>query len=953
MQAFGSYAERTQIDFTKPDQNLFLISGDTGAGKSTIFDAIVFALYGEASSGVNRKSGPELQSHYADEGQEPFVELVFTIEDPQEFYTVRRSPQHSRRKKRGSGSMPVSETVSLTMPDGTVYPQKETDRKLEELLGLTKNQFMQVVMIAQGEFMNLLRSKSDEKKIIFRHLFATEIYEQIITELQNRRKAKDSQLQKLRTAARTETAHVELPGEALTDWLRQCRNTSSASSDPADSQRSESAAAVRSSDQKNSCALQILRQTPAMASLKERILRSDQLISADLEEMVRRLEDLCANLETAKDIAAAQETQAKRESRSARDAATNARALAQRYAERDQAQKVLDDCEARKAQYEDAKRLIARLRSAYEVRNVYLLYETADRQVTQKKEAAAGCRAMLPELEKRAQETAAAYAKAQAERSETAAALAAVSERVLRAMKALDAIEKSQALVKQRFRDLQEAQQAVTKAQQLQKEYAGTLEEHSNADRAYRERMRLFLDEQAGILADRDLKPGKPCPVCGSTEHPSPARIKADHRDLTMASLDREKAEVDHLFQKANRLSEEAGKAMQQAVQRQGIAQEAWSAAQDQLTAQRKELDYPTRQAADAARSAARQNDEKTLAAQQIAQQAAENASSELTKTQALIARYEQELPENTAERDRRKETYLRVCGECGFTEPEWQDLTRQYALKDADRLQAQIDSFQEKRARAESLKEVCDRAIAEAPRPDLKSLEAASSAAARREEETSRMAREWDSLFRTDRNALQALQAGLEDDQKTAEEYRHLEELTNLLAGKVSGSRMDLETYVQRYYMERILEAANVRFLEMSGGQYELRLVPKDQAGSGRNRGLDLMVYSTVTGKEREVRTLSGGESFMAALSLALGMADQIQEQSGAIHLDVMFIDEGFGSLDDHARGQAVRVLQRMAEGSRMIGIISHVTELQQEIEDQLIVTKDEHGSHVRWQIS
>ena len=249
MQAFGSYAERTQIDFTKPDQNLFLISGDTGAGKSTIFDAIVFALYGEASSGVNRKSGPELQSHYADEGQEPFVELVFTIEDPQEFYTVRRSPQHSRRKKRGSGSMPVSETVSLTMPDGTVYPQKETDRKLEELLGLTKNQFMQVVMIAQGEFMNLLRSKSDEKKIIFRHLFATEIYEQIITELQNRRKAKDSQLQKLRTAARTETAHVELPGEALTDWLRQCRNTSSASSDPADSQRSESAAAVRSSDQ--------------------------------------------------------------------------------------------------------------------------------------------------------------------------------------------------------------------------------------------------------------------------------------------------------------------------------------------------------------------------------------------------------------------------------------------------------------------------------------------------------------------------------------------------------------------------------------------------------------------------------------------------------------------------------------------------------------------------------
>ena len=163
----------------------------------------------------------------------------------------------------------------------------------------------------------------------------------------------------------------------------------------------------------------------------------------------------------------------------------------------------------------------------------------------------------------------------------------------------------------------------------------------------------------------------------------------------------------------------------------------------------------------------------------------------------------------------------------------------------------------------------------------------------------------------------------------------------------------MDIETFVQRYYLERILYAANLRFGDMSAGQFELRMVEDDQAGEGKNRGLDLMVYSTVTGKVREVRTLSGGESFMAALSLALGMADQIQENSAAINLDVMFIDEGFGSLDDHSRDQAIRVLQRMASGSKLIGIISHVTELKQEIEDQLIVTKDEEGSHVRWQIS
>jgi len=163
----------------------------------------------------------------------------------------------------------------------------------------------------------------------------------------------------------------------------------------------------------------------------------------------------------------------------------------------------------------------------------------------------------------------------------------------------------------------------------------------------------------------------------------------------------------------------------------------------------------------------------------------------------------------------------------------------------------------------------------------------------------------------------------------------------------------MDLETFVQRYYLQKILSAANTRFDAMSAGQFELRMTGVEQAGEGKNRGLDLMVYSTVTGKEREIRTLSGGESFMAALSIALGMADQIQQSSSAIHLDIMFIDEGFGALDEHAREQSVKVLKQMAGGSKLIGIISHVTELKQEIDDQLLVRKDASGSHAGWQIS
>lgn len=208
-------------------------------------------------------------------------------------------------------------------------------------------------------------------------------------------------------------------------------------------------------------------------------------------------------------------------------------------------------------------------------------------------------------------------------------------------------------------------------------------------------------------------------------------------------------------------------------------------------------------------------------------------------------------------------------------------------------------------------------------------------------------------SYYKTDAAVYESLKPVMEERGKIMEEHRRLDELYNLLSGNVTGSRMDIETYVQRCYLERILYAANRRFDEMSAGQFELRMFDIDKAGKGKNRGLDLMVYSTVTGKEREVRTLSGGESFMAALCLALGMADQIQESAASVNLDMMFIDEGFGSLDEHSRDKAVRVLQEMAGGSRLIGIISHVTELKQEIEDQLIVRKDEEGSHVRWQIS
>ena len=206
---------------------------------------------------------------------------------------------------------------------------------------------------------------------------------------------------------------------------------------------------------------------------------------------------------------------------------------------------------------------------------------------------------------------------------------------------------------------------------------------------------------------------------------------------------------------------------------------------------------------------------------------------------------------------------------------------------------------------------------------------------------------------YRTDSEIQKQLNASLNGRGEAAREYGIINGLYSKLSGNVTKARMDIETFVQRQYLEKILISANKRFSSMTGGQFELRTYEIEKAGQGTNKGLDLMVYSYITGKSRDVRTLSGGESFQAALSLALGMADQIQARSGAVRLDMMFVDEGFGTLDNNARNEAVKILKNMAGGSKLIGIISHVNELKQEIEEQLIVTKDENGSKARWQLS
>ena len=1055
MEAFGSYGKKTTIDFTRPSQNLFLITGDTGSGKTTIFDAIVFALYGEASSSSNKKDGVILQSQFTGYDMVPCVELTFSDGrgDARKVYTVRRIPRHLRlltKGKRKGETTTESEKVSLIMPDGTEYNEKETDEKLKEIVGLTKAQFMQIAMIAQGEFVELLRAKSDDKKLIFRRLFGTGFYQNIIDELMNRRRAMEGEMAVIKTECQTEISHVLIPeGEDYED-IRE----------------------------------------------KKQLVQQGNL--SVLEDFLGLLETLCQDLARKKRQADKAYDQAIKDRDEKRDQLARARVLMDSFVQRDQAVKDLSDCEKEEKQVEEWKRLIPRLRSAREIRGEYAHLLEARKDL---KEIRKALKVQEEDLPRRRMDAVQAAKREEQEKEHNEREIALFSQISERVDKARDLFRQKKELEAELKRCDQELEQISKRTQDLKKEKKKwadreqgwqqelealgnveeklavcrgrkdralrLLEEAREFDRIYQDAgeqkkktkkareafvkasglflekekeylaaRRIFLDDQAGILAQQ-LEDGEPCPVCGSTSHPNPRQKKREgvetpSQDQVEALektrqeyADKEaeasrKCEVAHnLYEEKFGRYKEAGRKLRQRLEEnldqipdQLSPEKAMQLAKDRydsiekeeqrLEEQRKDqsrlekhlaqgrerqtaLDQEIEAAGEAlARAAAaRQGVRSTLEnleraktytseeealrelreAQarregtqrryQEAKNKAGQAGAELHQAETLIDKYQKDIPEKELLLESRETVYRTMLTDKGLTEEVWQKLVETYAPDQPDRLQKEVEAFGQKKAAAQGKLAAALRTIKDQEKPDLDQQERERKQADERwseAEERRNLYREW---LRIDQKTAGKLAAGMEERKRIHEEYQAINNLYHVLSGNVKNGRMDLETFVQRYYLEKILYAANRRFREMSAGQFELRMIDSDQAGQGRNRGLDLMVYSAVTGKEREIRSLSGGESFMAALALALGMADQIQEGTSAINLDVMFVDEGFGSLDDNARNQAIRVLQDMAEGSKMIGIISHVTELQQQIDDQLVVKKDEEGSHASWQIS
>lgn len=1075
MQAFGSYGKKTVIDFTKPDQNLFLITGDTGSGKTTIFDAIVFALYGEASSVVNRKNGAELQSQFAAASVEPFVELVFSEKEGSEdvHYTVRRVPKHVRPLKRGTGLKEESGSVSLIMSDGTEYPSKETDKKLEEIVGLTKNQFMQVAMIAQGEFMALLRAKSDDKKVIFRKLFNTELYQNIVDELAKRRKDKDRKIAQIKTACQTEVGHILVPKLVTADG--------------AETDQEQNGAADQIADE--------CRDANKLQELKERILKSERLSLPDMEALLQTLVSVSEWTKDKVQQSESETSQLYKVYLLKRDAVTKAGQLLERYKELEEAEKELGECEAIKPLMQEWQQCMRQIEDAYDILTLWKQYQEVSGQLETAQQALAANEQALPEQKMACEQAAVQLQQAKKVQEqalmdfsevkthvendlEAFSKMAEAKRKVLTAQTKVDEAGKQARIAEESLSDLESNEkQWQTQAELLSdtdsrmiilqgkqrdiagigadfeswkdeekdcfsqqrcaeeadKVYADAKDRFNKENTAYIQAYNDFLDAQAGFLAEK-LQRGEPCPVCGSTIHPHPHQ--AEKSALTKEELNILSESVRELQEGQAAAAKKAGeaKAMLDAKEKnciqiwgklrqkviaysrdemgeldseeiQGLI-ETWKKAlkdeekqlqkdknqlqqlkkwltkaakdKEELTAQKNKADkmladtkaelaaaqaelkstfistyYKSEEEANQFMEQAEQRKKNAEKQYHSCDKVDKKARSDKEKTELEIAQHRRDIPNLQDKSDKRKAVYIQLMEEKQLTEPQWKCVTESYDKADRQQFEEKIRQYQSKLSAAGKQKAVAEKAIDGRVKPDMEQLCSERNVAEAAWKKEQALYERYAEMYKNNHRVCEALMPKMAERSKIMEEHRRLDDLYNLLAGKVTGARMDIETYVQRYYLERILYAANRRFGEMSAGQFELRMCDITKAGEGRNRGLDLMVYSNVTGKEREVRTLSGGESFMAALSLALGMADQIQQSSSAIHLDMMFIDEGFGSLDSQSRDQAVRVLQQMAGGSKLIGIISHVSELKQEIEDQLIVSKDEEGSSARWQIS
>ena len=915
LSAFGPYASTTTLELERLGKGgLYLVTGDTGAGKTTLFDAITYALYDHSSGGI--RDGAMLRSKYADPGTPTYVELEFEVRGQR--YTVRRNPEYLRPKARGEGFTMEKADATLTYPDGRppVTKAKEVTAAVTDLIGLDYNQFSQIAMIAQGQFTRLLNATTEERSRIFRKLFRTQRYQKLQDALQE----ENAKLTAQRTAQ-----NVQL--DAVLSGIRFSE------SDPdADALRALSA------------------QQPAegvTALLDALIDRQEAALAAASDAHTAAQSQLDTLQQT---LGKAEQAESLRRQLTAKQAELKI-LLPRRDAAREAAARHAGDAaqlDALTAQLERAK---ASLAACDALDKLCAEQSAAQTQADLEQAKARRARTQLTTLDTELSQTEAALA-ALGDPDARKEALHIQHQQLTQREQALAALADSLTEGQHRTHAAKAAQDAYRAAAQAQ-----------DAARAQRDTLeRAFLDAQAGLLA-QNLTDGTPCPVCGSLHHPAKAILPRTAPTQAQVNAAKQAAEA------ADRAAQDAAATAREALaaEREGkttLRRDAERLLPERFTSP----DGPVPLTVTLLKTALAEENTALQAAQTENRAALQQTAADCTRRTQLEAARSAKTAQRTALETAAataEQTAAAQAATAAALDRQILDAkqtapaSRAEAQRLVSDLTAQRTALRTGMEQAEAARSAAENAVAaaEAAVQALQSQQVP-------ETETADL-----DALRAQRTALQtarqqaadqekALTAQLVPNRSATAEYRRLAaarqalesrwQWVNALASTAGGTlnskqKIKLEAYIQMHYLDRILVHANTRLMQMTAGQYELERIGAENQRS--QSGLDLGVIDHYNGTRRSVKTLSGGESFKASLALALGLSDEVQSAAGGIRLDTLFLDEGFGSLDDESLEQAIRVLSGLTEGDRLVGIISHVAALKDRIDRQVLVQKARSG--------
>ena len=866
MSAFGPYANLVEVDFSKfSSSSVFLITGDTGAGKTTVFDGISFALYGEASGGrdkKNRRDSKSFRSDFASPSTETFVEFIFSHKGVE--YEIRRSPEYARPRLKGEGMTVQKASASLKVSDGSqFFNLGEVNEKIREILGLDEKQFEQIVMIAQGQFMNILQAGSVERAEMFRKVFDTDKYQKFQSYLKSYASEKTRQLEIKEGQILSYMGQIEWSKDREV-FLKKATNIH---------YLSEVLEGLRENIKENSFSHKQIKES--LSKEKEKLIQESAFLK-NLEE------------ENQKIIL---------------------------YREREQS---LLDLESKREEIERKKKLLERAYAAKEVAEKELLLKRLEKDYKNLKEQES--------LLKKEREN-----------------LVIEKEALFLSLQKMEEKKESYDLLKRRVENEESLLPLFAQAENLGGEIKNQVENYRREEekrKLQEEKCRQiryeFLHSQAGILA-KNLQENFPCPVCGSISHPHPASLSPNAVDSkTLESQESVLKDMQESLQellkemsaknaKLSACMEQLKEGGQDNINTENLPGRA-KILRGNIRATRIKLEIFEQEE----KKAKEQKEYFEQKEKDFLMRGGKLEGSLEEKQKELLERdtdYKNTLKEKSFFDEKDYRSALMDRSVCQVMEKEVEKYDRDYHF---------LFSYVEEMGRQLKGKVCRDLGEQKIKLEERKSML----------EELEGAERRLDKYLSKHQILYKDIEKVKVSFEKEKEEMSLLLDLSKMANGTAFG-KITFETYIQQYYFKRILRAANVRFYKMTEERYVLmnRENARDRMGK---KGLELDVWDCHTGKSRDVKTLSGGESFLASLALALGLSDVIQQQKGGILVETLFIDEGFGTLDSDSLDKAIKILYELSGNHRLVGIISHVEELKNKIDQKIKVTKLKNGSNI-----